>query len=155
SGREKGLYCKAPDGRDYENVVWPGVCAFPDFTNPAAREWWGDQHPVLLDAGVAGVWCDMDEPALFVPLQSTFPEDVVHPGGGHPRLHGPIHNAYGSLMARAAADGLRRLRPERRPFVITRAGYAGFQRDALHWTGDNSSWWEHLWMTMPQLMNLG
>ena len=50
---------------------------------------------------------------------------------------------------------MRRLRPERRPFVITRAGYAGLQRHALQWTGDNSSWWEHLWMTMPQLMNLG
>jgi alpha-glucosidase len=29
------------------------------------------------------------------------------------------------------------------------------QRHALQWTGDNSSWWEHLWMSMPQLQNLG
>ena len=39
--------------------------------------------------------------------------------------------------------------------MISRAGYAGLQRHALHWTGDNSSWWEHLWMSMPQLQNLG
>ena len=38
--------------------------------------------------------------------------------------------------------------------MITRAGYAGLQRHAMHWTGDNSSWWEHLWMSMPQLQNL-
>ena len=33
-----------------------------------------------VDAGVAGVWCDMDEPALFVPDQSTMPERRRPPG---------------------------------------------------------------------------
>ncbi len=155
SGRDRDLYCKTKRGTEYRNVVWPGLCAFPDFTNPEAREWWGDQQAPLVDAGIAGVWCDMDEPALFVPDQSTMPEDVVHPGGGDARYHRDVHNLYGSLMARAAREGLERLRPDRRPFVITRAGYAGLQRDALQWTGDNSSWWEHLWMSMPQLQNLG
>ena len=79
----------------------------------------------------------------------------MHPGGGRARLHGEVHNAYGSLMAEAARGGLARLRPDARPFVISRAGYAGLQRHALQWTGDNSSWWEHLWMSMPQLQNLG
>jgi alpha-glucosidase len=83
------------------------------------------------------------------------PDEVVHPGGGNPRLHGQIHNAYGSLMARSVREGLLKLRPDERPFVITRAGYAGLQRHALQWTGDNSSWWEHVWMSMPQLMNMG
>ena len=154
-GRERGLFCLDRDGEEYNNVVWPGLCAFPDFTDPAAREWWGDHHRALLDAGVAGIWCDMNEPALMVPLQSTMPPDVVHPGGGRARLHGEVHNAYGSLMAQATREGLERLRPERRPFVISRAGYAGLQRHALQWTGDNSSWWEHLWMGIPQLQNLG
>ena len=154
-GRDRGFFCLAPDGAEYRNVVWPGLCAFPDFTSPAVREWWGSLHTVLLDAGVAGVWCDMNEPAMFVPQQSTMPEDAVHPGGGHPRPHREVHNAYGSLMAQAAREGLARLRPDSRPFVISRAGYAGLQRHALQWTGDNSSWWEHLWMSMPQLQNLG
>lgn len=154
-GRDRGLFCLTFAGDEFRNVVWPGVCAFPDFTDPAAREWWGGHHAGHVEAGVAGVWCDMNEPALFVPHQSTMPEDVVHPGGGRPRLHAAVHNTYGSLMARAARAGLARLAPERRPFVITRAGYAGLQRHALQWTGDNSSWWEHLWMAMPQLQNLG
>jgi alpha-glucosidase len=154
-GRDRGFFCLTHEGEEYRNVVWPGLCAFPDFTNPAVREWWGDWHRELVDAGIAGVWCDMNEPALFVPLPSTMPEDVVHPGGGRARLHAEVHNAYGSLMAQAAREGLERLRPDSRPFVITRAGYAGLQRHALQWTGDNSSWWEHLWMSMPQLQNLG
>ncbi len=154
-GRDRGYYCRTFRDEEYRNVVWPGTCAFPDFTNPATREWWGDNHAALLDLGVAGIWCDMNEPALFVPQQSTMPEDVVHPGGGEPRLHAQVHNLYGSQMAQATRDGLARLRPERRPFVISRAGFAGLQRHALQWTGDNSSWWEHLWMSMPQLQNLG
>ncbi len=154
-GRDRGLFCRTFTGEEYRNVVWPGLCAFPDFTNPATREWWGEQHAALLDQGVAGIWCDMNEPALFIPQNATFEPDVVHPGGGEPRLHGEVHNLYGSQMAQATREGLQRLRPDRRPFVITRAGYAGLQRHALQWTGDNSSWWEHLWMSMPQLQNLG
>jgi alpha-glucosidase len=155
TGRDRGLYCLTRDGDEYRNVVWPGLCAFPDFTNPAAREWWGEHQAGLLALEVDGVWCDMNEPALFVPMRATMPDDVVHPGGGEARLHVDVHNAYGSLMARAAHEGMVRARPDRRPFVITRAGYAGLQRHALQWTGDNSSWWEHLWMSMPQLQNLG
>ena len=30
------------------------------------------------------------------------------------------------------------------PARVTRAGYAGIQRHALVWTGDNSSHWDHL-----------
>jgi alpha-glucosidase len=154
-GRQRDLYCKTREGEEYHNVVWPRVCAFPDFTNPETRAWWGEQHKALLDAGVAGIWCDMNEPSLFVPYQSTMPNDVVHPGGGDPKFHAQIHNTYGSLMAHSVREGLLKLRPAERPFVITRAGYAGLQRHALQWTGDNSSWWEHLWMSMPQLQNMG
>ncbi len=154
-GRKRDLYCKTQRDEEFHNVVWPGMCAFPDFTNPETREWWGENHRALLDAGVAGIWCDMNEPSLFVPDNSTMPDDVVHPGEDEPRLHAQIHNTYGSLMARSVREGLLELRPKERPFVITRAGYAGLQRHALQWTGDNSSWWEHLWMSMPQLQNMG
>lgn len=154
-GRDANFFCTTYQGEEYHNVVWPGVCAFPDFTSPRVRAWWGELHAALLDAGVAGIWCDMNEPSLGIPRLSTIPPDVVHPGGGTPRLHAEVHNLYGMLMARATREGLLRLRPETRPFVISRAGYAGLQRYALQWTGDNSSWWEHLWMSMPQLQNLG
>jgi alpha-glucosidase len=154
-GRENGFFCLTFEGDEYRNVVWPGLCAFPDFSNPRVRDWWGSLHSDLLDAGVAGVWCDMNEPALFVPQQSTMPDDVVHPGGGRAQVHADVHNAYGQWMAESTRSGLASLRPERRPFVISRAGYAGLQRHAMQWTGDNSSWWEHLWMSMPQLQNLG
>jgi alpha-glucosidase len=154
-GRDHHFYCKSPQGDDYQGEVWPGACVFPDFTNPDARTWWGEQQRPLLDAGIAGIWSDMNEPALFIPPNSTLPANVVHQGGGRIRLHHQVHNAYGSLMVQAEREGLLRLRPEQRPFIISRSGYAGVQRHALIWTGDNCATWEHLAMSMAQLQNLG
>src|SRR5260370_15166701 len=96
----------------------------------------------------------MNEPGMFVPPNSTMPPDVVHPGGGKAQSHLQVHNAYGSLMAQAAREGLSGLRPDRRPFVISRSGYAGIQRHALLWTGDNSSPREHLPISLAQLQKL-
>ena len=155
TGRDNELFCKTFSGDEYHNVVWPGMCAFPDFTNPRTRAWWSDWHRALLDVGVAGIWCDMNEPTVFVPTPQTLPADVSHHGDNEARLHAQVHNLYGQLMASAAHEAIRQQRPDQRPFVISRAGFAGLQRWALHWTGDNSSWWEHLWMSMPQLQNLG
>ena len=154
-GKQADLFCRTFFGNEYHNVVWPGMCAFPDFTNPRTRTWWGDQLPALLDHGVAGIWCDMNEPTVFVPTPDSLPDDVAHTGDGEALLHAQVHNMYGQLMARATYEGFAKLRPDQRPFVISRSGFAGLQRYALHWTGDNSSWWEHLWMSMPQLQNLG
>jgi alpha-glucosidase len=57
--------------------------------------------------------------------------------------------------SRATYEGLLKLAPNVRPFVLTRASYAGGQRYAATWTGDNSSTWNHLRLTTPMLLNLG
>ena len=54
TARDRGLFCKTIAGAEYRNVVWPGVCAFPDFTLPRRREAGGEQLAALLDEGVAG-----------------------------------------------------------------------------------------------------
>lgn len=67
--------CKKKNGKSFEAGVWPGDSVFADFLNPAAREWFGKQYKVLLDAGVEGFWNDMNEPALFYTkenLKKTF-----------------------------------------------------------------------------------
>ena len=81
---------------------------------------------------------------MFVPTPQTLPADVAHHGDDEAVLHAQVHNIYGQLMARATHEGMRKLSPDRRPSVISRSGFAGLQHYALHWTGDNSSWWEHL-----------
>ncbi|CAH0211097.1 Alpha-xylosidase BoGH31A [Massilia sp. Bi118] len=165
SGREQGVYVKNADGSELHAKVWPGICAFPDFTSPAARAWFGGLYEAALDIGVDGFWNDMNEPGVFpadgfdkpeisLGPQRSFPIDVRHAGDGRPGSHAQYHNVYGMQMARASFEGLRSLRPDRRPLVLTRAGYAGVQRYAAVWTGDNSPTWSHLALTIPMLTNL-
>ncbi|MGI8649569.1 MAG: TIM-barrel domain-containing protein, partial [Rubrobacter sp.] len=154
-GRDKGYFIRTSVNTEYQNAVWPGVCAFPDFASEEVRKWWGENHRAMVEGGISGIWCDMNEPSLFVPHQSTMPDDAVHNSGVESIRHGEIHNAYGQMMVRGVREGLLDIAPEKRPFVISRSGYAGLQRHALQWMGDNSSWWEHLYMAMPQLMNVG
>lgn len=147
-------------GQDYVGPVWPGPSVFPDFTRQQTRVWWGSLYKEFVDDGVAGFWNDMNEPAVFVYPSKTMPDDVVHridePGFiKRTAWHTEIHNVYGMENSRATDEGLLTLRPNTRPFVLTRATYAGGQRYAATWTGDNSSTWNHLRQTTPQLLNLG
>lgn len=150
-GVEQGYFAKTPEGEVYINAVWPGDAAFPDFGDPKTRKWWGDCHSFLLDKGVRGIWNDMNEPASF---KGPLPEDVVFTDEDRETDHRRMHNLYGHLMAKATYEGLKKL-DGRRPFVITRACYAGTQKYSTCWTGDNHSIWAHLQMAIPQLCNLG
>jgi alpha-glucosidase len=77
-----------------------------------------------------------------------------HAGDGRPGTHARYHNVYGMQMARSTFEGLRELRPQERPFVLTRAGYAGIQRYSAVWTGDNVASWEHLQLSIAMLTGL-
>ena len=153
-------FVKNADGSAYVGSVWPGPSVFPDFTREATRDWWGSLYRKFAAEGVAGFWNDMNEPAVFTYPTKTMPDDVQHridePGfAKRTTNHLEIHNVYGMENSRATYEGLLKLRPDERPFVLTRASYAGGQRYAATWTGDNSSTWNHLRQTVPQLLNLG
>jgi alpha-glucosidase len=152
----KGKYFVTyPNGTPFIGKVWPGKCAFPDFANSQARAWWGTLYKGLVNDGIRGFWNDMNEPSVFDVPSKTFPLDVRHNVDGQSVPHGEIHNVYGMEMARGTYEGLRKLRPNERPFVLTRAGFAGIQRYAAAWTGDNVSSWEHLAMAIPMCLNFG
>ena len=154
-GLRRDVFIKHPDGRRFRGPVWPGNCYFPDYTDPKVREWFGQQYAVLLDLGIAGIWNDMNEPTI-ISTQGEFPPDHVrHDLDGQGGDHRAAHNVYGMQMARATCEGLRRLRPDQRPFIITRSAFAGTQRYSLGWTADNESTWESLAITIPMLLNLG
>jgi alpha-glucosidase len=148
-------FVKNPDGSLYEGRVWPGVSVFPDFSRPATRDWWAGLYAPLVEAGVAGIWNDMNEPAVFDVPSGTMPLSVRHDNEGRPSDHREIHNVYGMLMSRATHEGLRRLRPSARPFILSRASFAGGQRYAALWPGDNTANWPHLRMTIPLFAGMG
>ncbi len=162
SGLAGDHFVKNPDGSIYEAPVWPsqaeknpGPSVFPDFSRPAARAWWGSLYSSFVDLGVAGIWNDMNEPAIFDVASGTMPLDVRHENEGEPTDHREIHNVYGMLMSRSTYEGLLKLRPNERPFILSRASFAGGQRYTALWPGDNTSNWAHLRQSIPSLLGLG
>jgi alpha-glucosidase len=160
SGMAGDHFLKRPDGSLYVGQVWPGPSVFPDFTRRETRAWWGFLYRDFMAAGIAGFWNDMNEPSIFETPAKTMPLDTQHriaEPGFAPRTatHAEIHNVYGMLNSRATFEGQRKLAPTERAFVMTRASYVGGQRYAVTWTGDNSSTWNHLKLSIPMLLNLG
>lgn len=164
-GKRLGMFVKNPDGTELNRNVWPQASAFPDFTDSRARAWFGEQFKRHIDEGIAGFWNDMNEPGVFLTDKTpkpdtvhhpdkTFPYDTPHVGDGIAGTHRRYHNVYGMQMARSTFEGVKKLRPEKRPFVLTRAGFAGIQRFSAVWTGDNYASWDHLALSIPMLANM-
>ncbi|GER56247.1 alpha glucosidase-like protein [Striga asiatica] len=159
SGTEDYVWVQAADGKPFVGKVWPGDSVFPDFTQARVRDWWAELVKEFIPNGVDGLWNDMNEPAVWIELiflrqngEKTMPSDNVHWGD---KLHGGVenhphyHNVYGMLMAKSSHKGMKLANKNKRPFVLTRAGFVGTQRYAATWTGDNISDWEHLKMSIP------
>ena len=160
SGIAGDHFLKNPDGSPYVAPVWPGPSVFPDFTRKASRDFWGSLYKPFVDDGIAGFWNDMNEPAIFETPTKTMPLETVHriEGDGFASRnasHAEVHNVYGMENSRATYEGLLKLRPNTRPFVMTRATFAGGQKFAVTWTGDNNSTWDHLKLAVQQMLNLG
>lgn len=152
---EKGYFCKRGDGPLMSGKVWPGECHFPDFTDPKVREWWAELYKEFMsELGVHAVWNDMNEPAVMEVPSKTAPLDTRHDYDGHPCTHRKAHNVYGMQMVRATYEGVKKYVYPKRPFVITRAAYAGTQRYSSTWTGDNVATWEHLWIANVQMQRM-
>ncbi|KAI8530785.1 hypothetical protein RHMOL_Rhmol11G0086200 [Rhododendron molle] len=158
SGTERDVWIQTVDGKPFVGEVWPGPCVFPDFAQSNARSWWASLVKGFVSNGVDGIWNDMNEPAVFKVVTKTMPESNVHRGDielGGCQNHSYYHNVYGMLMARSTYEGMKSADENKRPFVLTRAGFIGSQRYAATWTGDNLSTWEHLHMSISMVLQMG
>lgn len=147
---KQDLYLKYPNGKNYEAGVWPGLCNFPDFTNPKARNWWSNSVKFYTDLGISGLWNDMNEPAAWgkeVPSYIRFNRE------GHLSNLTQNRNIYGMQMARATREGAEKLL-NKRVFTLTRAGFAGIQKYAAVWTGDNVATDDHMMLSFKMLANM-
>lgn len=102
-------------------------------------------------------WNDMNEPSVFNGPEVSMPKDAKNLQGVE---HREWHNLYGLYMQGATADGLVRRSPttggaaQQRPFVLSRAFWAGSQRYGAIWTGDNRADWSHLQIAAPMLLSI-
>lgn len=161
-GHERDAFVRTAAGDELRGYVWPGVCVFPDFLRDDVREWWGGLYGTYVEIGVEGFLDDMNEPAMHdLPVDAPGNENIEPPldtphGPPQERVtHAEARNVYALLENEGAHEALRRLAPGRRPFLLTRSGFAGVQRHAGVFTGDQTSTWEHLEMSLPLILNLG
>jgi len=150
-GRKKNIFIKYSDSTDYSGQVWPGWCNFPDFTNEKGRAWWRNEVNFFAKSGVSGIWNDMNEIATW---GNKMPSNVLFNYDGAIASHKQAHNVYGLQMARSSYEGARESM-NKRPFILTRAGYAGLQRYTAIWTGDNRPEEEHMLLGVRLLNSLG
>uniref|UniRef100_A0A9J8D284 Glucosidase II alpha subunit b n=1 Tax=Cyprinus carpio carpio TaxID=630221 RepID=A0A9J8D284_CYPCA len=151
----KDFYVKNKDGKNYEGWCWPGNSGYPDFTKPEMRAWWAsmfayDQYEGSMEN--LFTWNDMNEPSVFNGPEVTMHKDALHGKWEHR----DIHNIYGLYVQMATAEGqIQRSGGVERPFVLTRAFFAGSQRYGAVWTGDNAAEWDHLKISIPMCLSLG
>lgn len=151
-GLKSDAFIKYPDGTPYAGQVWPGWCHFPDFTDPRTRQWWQEQFVETVGLGIEGFWNDMNEIATWGQM---LPENIELNFEGNVDTMRRGRNLYGFLMARSTYEGTKALLNGKRPFNLTRAGYAGVQRYGAVWTGDNVAYDEHMMLGIRMISCMG
>jgi alpha-glucosidase len=152
-GLAHDIYCKQPDGKIFIGTSWSGWSTFPDFTRPVARLWWKEQYNSLTEVGISGIWHDMNEPASFAAWgDKSFPRPTIHSMDSLGGDHNEAHNIYGLLMNQAGYEALKEYSPSKRPWILSRSGWAGMQRFAWNWSGDVETSWESLAQTIPTIL---
>jgi alpha-glucosidase len=141
TGLQQNVFLKYSDGQLYVADIHPNTNHFPDFTNPKARAWWIDNMKIYQDVGINGYWNDMNEPAID---GQAMPDNVVFNFDGRTGMAPEAHNYYGMLMARSSFESFQKYGGNKRPFVLSRSGFAGIQRYAAVWSGDNQAKDEHI-----------
>ena len=150
-GAKENIFIKYPDSTNYMGEVWPGWCNFPDFTNPKGRAWWGTEMKKYGADGISGIWNDMNEIATW---GQKMPDNIIFDYDGKKASHLQTRDVYALNMARASFEGAKTAF-NKRPFILTRAGYAGLQRYSAIWTGDNRAEDSHMLLGVRLLNSLG
>lgn len=114
-----------------------------DFLNSRGRDYWASLYSYSVFAGTDSnfhIWIDMNEPSVFSGDELTMPKNAIHVTAENTRYqHKDLHNAYGTLMARATHKGIMNREPNLRPFMLSRAVFFGSQKYGAMWTGDNQA----------------
>jgi alpha-glucosidase len=135
-GLKEDIYLKYLDGSLFVSDIAPNTNHYVDFTNPTGRNWWRDKMKFLSDNGIHGYWNDMNEPAVG---GSYLPDNLLFDFDGRKANSLEAKNLYGFLMARSSFESAIMYGKDKRPFILTRSGFAGVQRYSAVWTGDNTA----------------
>lgn len=157
---ESGLAIKDQTMNPYITDSWTGESLWLDYlqTDESQELWqqfYAEFFKSATDAGLTNhhAWNNMNEPSLFKKFERTLPLSVLHNSGFE---HRSVHNIYGKAMHEATHKSLLTVyKGKKRPFVLSRSFFAGSQRTAATWTGDNFATWDHLRNSIPMILNNG
>lgn len=136
--RDNGLLISAENGEPEWVQFWDAIGAYLDFTNPKTLAWWKEKLTTsLLVPGMAGTWNDNNE------FEIVSPKARMH-GFGAARAAVEMKPLHTLQMLRASRDAQRARNPDKRPYLVSRAGFAGMQRYVQTWSGDNYTSWDTL-----------
>jgi len=142
-GMRNGYLLKKPNGDVWQTDKWQAGMGIVDFTNPAARQWYGDKLRALIDMGVDCFKSDFGE---------RIPVDVAYWDGSDPAK---MHNYYSYLYNQTVFEVLRERRGEGEAVVFARSATAGGQRFPVHWGGDCESTFESMAESLRGGLSLG
>ena len=167
-----GKYCELDTGELFVGNLWPGPSVYPDFFREDTREWWANLVAQWLSQGVDGIWLDMNEPTDFSAWKKyqevyskagikfepdreilAFPPNTVHQLKGRKVYHEKVRNAYPLYQMMATFEGFKKA-GKNEIFILSRSGYAGMQKYAFTWTGDNTPSWEDLKLQLQLVLGL-
>jgi alpha-glucosidase len=152
SGLAANVFLRHADGELWIADIAPNTNHFVDFSDPRGRHWWIDNMKLYQDLGIHGLWNDMNEPAID---GQAMPDNVMFDFDGQKTSALEAQNYYGMLMARAAYESAEKYGGNRRPFVLSRSGFAGIQRYAAVWSGDNQAKDEHILLGVLLINQMG
>nr|XP_008162912.2 lysosomal alpha-glucosidase-like isoform X1 [Chrysemys picta bellii] len=173
-GLRRGIFINTTQGQTLIGQVWPGLTAFPDFSNPDTYQWWLENlNRFHARVPFDGLWIDMNEPSDFKDgsVDGCSPGELDNPlyvpavlGGSlsaktvcasakqSASMHYNLHNLYGLMEAKATASALIQIRGKR-PLVISRSTFPSQGRYSGHWLGDNRSKWKEMYWSVPGVLS--
>lgn len=148
---KRGAFIKdSNDDKDQVNQYWGGPANFIDFTKPQARKVWTDYVTnSLLKYGITSIWNDNNE------YETVDGSATIDMEGAKDKKMDDVRPLQSTIMAKVAQDAVHSYDKNARPYVINRAGFAGIQRYAQTWAGDNSTSWTSVKYNIPVILGMG
>ena len=148
---EQNAFIKNPDKNgDYYGRWWGGEGRFIDFTSVNGRKAWKKLlEENILRKGTKTVWNDNCE------MDGVEDRDAYCDREGLGGTMAELKILHSNMMAFLAKEALHEVYPGERPYIINRAGFAGIQRYAQVWGGDNLTDWRTLKFNIATILGMG
>lgn len=145
------VFIKNPDGKgDYYGRWWGGEGRFFDFTSERGRNTWKELlKKNVLELGAKTVWNDNCE------MDGVEDRDAQCDFEGAKGTMADLKIMHSNLMAYVGKQALAEVYPGERPYIINRAGFAGIQRYAQVWGGDNLTDWRTVKFNIATILGMG